>query len=61
MIKVGDKVIVRNPASREIYHLPLRAKVVEVKEDAVLIRKEYLLEFENGMRQWFNQYDLKKE
>ena len=60
MLKVGDMVMVRDPSIKEDYHVP-PARIVEIKECVPLFRKSFLLEFKNGKREWFDQWELKKE
>lgn len=60
MIQVGDKVMVRDPWIKEDHHVP-PAEVLEVKEDTLLLRKTYLLKFENGATEWFHYWALKIE
>lgn len=60
MIKIGALVMIRDPWIVHDYHTP-QAMVLEVKECPVLLRKSYLLEFDNGNREWFDHSALKVE
>lgn len=60
MVNVGDMVMVREPWIRQEHHAAA-AKVIEIKTDPVLHSKEYLLLFDSGQMQWFNQYEVKTE
>lgn len=59
-MQVGDLVMVRDPWIVHTYQVP-QAKIVEVRNCAVLLTKRYLLEFSNGLREWFDHWALKIE
>lgn len=59
-MQVGDLVMVRDPWIKQEYHIP-QAKIIEVKSCPVLLSKSYLLEFANGVREWFEHWSLKIE
>ena len=59
-MQVGDKVMVRDPWITQDYQVP-QAEIVEVKHDTILLRKSYLIQFDNGITEWFDSWALKTE
>lgn len=61
MIEVGDKVMVRdNWIQNKDYRVP-QAEVIGIKNCAVLFRKTYLIKFDNGVEEWFDDIALKSQ
>lgn len=59
MYKIGDKIMPKHIPLNWEYQSPL-GLIKEVKRCPVLIRTEYLVEFENGETIWINQSDIKE-
>jgi hypothetical protein len=60
-MQVGQMVMVRDPyIGDKPYRIP-PARILRVDRCSILLRNNFLLLFENGVEEWFDQWCLKTE
>lgn len=60
MIRVGDKVMVRDPYIKLEWMIP-QAEVVDEVDNGIAFTKCFKLRWSNGKTSWFAQWELKVE
>jgi len=55
-MQIGDYVRIKD----DIYERYLLGRIIEIRYDAILLRKEYLVDFGNNLKEWYTIHKLVK-